>query len=284
MSEIEITDAWSVNGVVPIHPSHQAVVLQTASGISAIDFEHQLEVRMLVQPAFSIRVYANGQPFRFWMSTGEHWHQCRFDRQGISYVAGFPLLLYAPKKVSGWDWVVSRICDGHGICLQRKRGLWQVFCGSIRPVGIVARVLVTDGIPTWWCNPLDDHLFAGSALGGDWCNPFAPARAGVIGYCLAALWGFHALGEWMDRKFPGKVEYLEEKGAIGVAALAALPIPITVGTWLGGAFKVKPWAVLLAVAVRLPKVVIFLWVIMGGLKAESESVIAATSTKPNLSS
>ena len=88
VSEIEITDAWSVNGVVPIHPSHQAVVLQTASGISAIDFEHQLEVRMLVQPAFSIRVYANGQPFRFWMSTGEHWHQCRFDRQGISYVAG----------------------------------------------------------------------------------------------------------------------------------------------------------------------------------------------------
>ena len=75
-----------------------------------------------------------------------------------------------------------------------------------------------------------------------------------------------ALSAWMERKFQ-EDRLLEEKGAIGVAALAA--IPITLGTRLGGAFKVKPWADLLAVAVRLPKVVIFLWVIMGGLKAVS---------------
>ncbi|MEC8381015.1 MAG: hypothetical protein VXZ96_11865 [Myxococcota bacterium] len=82
-SEMEITDSWSVNGVVPIHPQHQAVILQTASGISAIDFEQQLEVRLLIQPAFAIRIYSIGQPFRFWMNTGESWHMCRFDRQGV---------------------------------------------------------------------------------------------------------------------------------------------------------------------------------------------------------
>ena len=153
--------------------------------------------------------------------------------------------------------------EAFGKAFVEAYGLWGLWLG----------VLVTDGIPTpGGAIPLMTICLQGGAHWvaiGATCLA-ASCGAGVIGYCLGRMMGIPtALGEWMDRKFPGKVEYLEEKGAIGVAALAALPIPITLGTWLGGAFKVKPWAVLLAVAVRLPKVVIFLWVIMGGLKAVS---------------
>lgn len=142
-------------------------------------------------------------------------------------------------------------------------GLWGLWTG----------VLVTDSIPTpGGAIPLMTICLQGGAHWiaiGATCLA-ASFGAGLIGYGLGRLMGIpSALALWMNRKFPGKIDYLEEKGSIGVAALAALPVPITIGTWLGGAFKVKPWAVLLAVAVRLPKVVIFLWVIMGGLKAVS---------------
>lgn len=139
-------------------------------------------------------------------------------------------------------------------------GLWGLFAG----------VLITDSVPTpGGAIPLMTICLQGGAhwvaIGATCLS--ASGGAGLLGYVLGRWMGIPpAMSRWMNQKFPGKIEYLEEKGTIGVAALAALPIPITLGTWLGGAFSVKPWAVLLAVAVRLPKVVIFLWVIMGGLK------------------
>lgn len=142
-------------------------------------------------------------------------------------------------------------------------GLWGLFVG----------VLITDSVPTpGGAIPLMTICLQGGAhwvaIGATCLS--ASCVAGFLGYALGRWMGIPIpLSNWMNKKFPGKIEFLEKKGTLGVAALSALPIPITLGTWLGGAFSVKPWAVFLAVAVRLPKVVIFLWVIMGGLKVVS---------------
>lgn len=173
---------------------------------------------------------------------------------------------------------------GVGLCLafvvvmgfvfkEESEALGRSFVENYGLWGLWGGVLITDSFPTpGGAIPLMTICLQGGAHWiaiGATCLA-ASCGAGCLGYVLGRLMGIPpALAAWMERKFPGKIDYLEEKGAIGVAALAALPIPITLGTWLGGAFSVKPWAVLLAVLVRLPKVVIFLWVIMGGLKAVS---------------
>ena len=90
---------------------------------------------------------------------------------------------------------------------------------------------------------------------------------------LAALLG-HALGksmglpirlqEWMEQKYPGRLNQLRDRGELGVAALALLPLPISIGAWAGGAVGVSRWGVLLASLVRLPKYALYLFAIIFG--------------------
>ena len=85
VSEHEIADAWSVSGICPIHSEYKSVLLQTTSGVMAVDLEDDIQVRLLVQPAFAIRVFPIGENQRFAMSTGQGVTIYRFERQKDSH-------------------------------------------------------------------------------------------------------------------------------------------------------------------------------------------------------
>lgn len=80
MGEAVMPNAWSVNMAYPIHPECRAVILHTTAGLHAIDFEHNIQCGVKLQPAFSVRVFSIEQPYRFALSTGVGIHFCRFDR------------------------------------------------------------------------------------------------------------------------------------------------------------------------------------------------------------
>jgi membrane protein YqaA with SNARE-associated domain len=91
--------------------------------------------------------------------------------------------------------------------------------------------------------------------------------AGLIGYLLGRAMGLpKRLESFIERKFPGKLGTIREKGVIGVAVLAALPIPMAFATWAGGAFGVSARSVALASLVRIPKLALYLWAISGSIR------------------
>lgn len=160
-----------------------------------------------------------------------------------------------------------------GVFKEQTESLGHLFVSEYGLWGLFLGVLVTDSLPTpGGAIPLMTLCLQGGAhwmaIGGT-CLA-ASCGAGFLGYGLGLYMGIPiTFSNWIEDRFPGKISLLKEKGMLGVAAFAALPIPITFGTWLGGAISVKYYAVFLACLVRLPKVILFLWIIMGGLKLVS---------------
>jgi len=86
----------------------------------------------------------------------------------------------------------------------------------------------------------------------------------LIGYCTGMP---TRLSNWLDKKYPGKLEQLKEKGILGVAALAALPIPLSIGAGAAGALRLPFFrSILAAVAMRSPKIIFYIWTIIGGFE------------------
>ena len=100
----------------------------------------------------------------------------------------------------------------------------------------------------------------------------ASMLGGLTGYFIGRLVGLPArLEGWLETQHPEQLALLKRRGAWGVAAVAALPLPFALGTWTAGAMNVRLPGVLLACLVRIPKTALYIALIMGGLSLGGSS-------------
>jgi len=136
-------------------------------------------------------------------------------------------------------------------------GAWCV--GTFGLAGLAVAVLLVDSIPT----PLSYVPFMLLALEGGLdfgavlvLSAAASYTAGLSGYTVGRLVGMPApLERWMREKHPQAERLIERYGAWGIAAVGVLPLPLALGTLSGG-----------ALLVRVPKTVIYLFMIESGLR------------------
>ena len=152
-----------------------------------------------------------------------------------------------------------------------SENIGEKFIQSCGLLGLYGGLVVIDSVPSPGGGI---PLMALSIQGGvsPWIVLFI-SLAGVttvsmISYIIGYWTGMPSRIEaWMDKKFPGKLLLLKQKGTLGVAALAALPIPLSMGTGAAGALRL-PFlsSVFTAVAIRCPKIIFYLWTIIGGFE------------------
>ena len=111
-------------------------------------------------------------------------------------------------------------------------------------------LLIHQGMNPW----LAGILFSGASVTG-----------GFIGIHLGRYLGLpKRLESWAEAKFPGILDWLRERAAIGVAAFAILPLPFSLATWSAGALRAHRGKVMLAVGARIPKVAVIIATLMAG--------------------
>lgn len=88
---------------------------------------------------------------------------------------------------------------------------------------------------------------------------------GTIGFLLGRWVGLPArLEHGLRRRHPRLLPLIEEHGAWGLVAIAALPLPLALGTWSAGALGIPTRAALLALLVRIPKTGLYILLILSG--------------------
>ena len=94
----------------------------------------------------------------------------------------------------------------------------------------------------------------------------ASFTAGLTGYAVGRGIGMPPrLDAWMLEKHPRVRHLLDTHGVWGVVFIAALPLPLALGTWTAGALRLPMRKVALALLVRIPKTAFFLGMIESGL-------------------
>ena len=90
--------------------------------------------------------------------------------------------------------------------------------------------------------------------------------AGLIGFAVGKTVGPPKFIEnYITKRLPLNLEKLKNRGEIGVGIMAAMPMPMSFATCFGGAFGVTIRCVLVAVIVRIPKLMIYIFTINGSL-------------------
>ena len=134
--------------------------------------------------------------------------------------------------------------------------------------GLAASTFVVDCIPT----PLGYIPFMLLANMGGVSNTTiftvcfgASFSAGLTGYALGHQVGMPArVDAWMHARHPRVRALLDTHGVWGVVFIAALPLPLALGTWTAGALRLPFKRVALALLVRIPKTAFFLAMIESG--------------------
>ena len=141
--------------------------------------------------------------------------------------------------------------------------------GTYGLVGLAIAVLLVDSLPT----PLSYVPFMALALAGGLSfgevlivSSLASYSAGCLGYGMGRIAGMPPrLEAWVHQRYPRVQSLLDQYGGWGVAAIAVLPLPLAVGTWSAGSLKVQARQVAIALLLRIPKTVVYLFVIERGL-------------------
>ena len=141
--------------------------------------------------------------------------------------------------------------------------------GTYGLAGLAIAVLLVDSLPT----PLSYVPFMALALAGGLSfgevlivSSLASYVAGCLGYGMGRSVGMpRRLEAWIHQRYPRVQTLLDQYGGWGVAAIAVLPLPLAVGTWSAGSLKIRARQVGLALLLRIPKTVIYLFVIERGL-------------------
>jgi len=132
--------------------------------------------------------------------------------------------------------------------------------------GLFICVFLADGLPQPFSYlPLIFFAVKGSSPGA---KPVvfavcasASYTAALIGYGMG--WqlrrlplGSAAFGR-LSAKYPFVPDLMSRRGAVAVAVVAALPIPLAAATWTAGSFRVRFPTFMVACLMRLPKVALF---------------------------
>ncbi len=148
-------------------------------------------------------------------------------------------------------------------------GTW--FVDTLGAFGVALGVLVTDTSPL----PLTNEPVLMLALGGGmsvW-TVFAVAAttswlAGIVGYSLGRLLDATTSAQARFRRWqPAAADWIERRGAVGVAIAALLPIPFSLATWSAGMMRVRLSHVAIASLARIPKTAFYLGLMAAGWSA-----------------
>ena len=90
--------------------------------------------------------------------------------------------------------------------------------------------------------------------------------ASSLGYLLGTWLGLPAtIQKWIEKKYPTQFATMQNKGMWGVIVLAALPLPLSVASWVGGSLQLPFRCMFYATAMRIPKMILYLSSIQGTL-------------------
>lgn len=90
--------------------------------------------------------------------------------------------------------------------------------------------------------------------------------SGHLGYWLGHTVGFPEKYERLiQTKWPSLYTSFRERGAVGVAVASMLPIPLSFLTWTAGALRLNYTGFSLAMLTRLPKQMLYVLSIVGGI-------------------
>ena len=90
--------------------------------------------------------------------------------------------------------------------------------------------------------------------------------SGHLGYWLGHWIGFPEKYERLiQTKWPSIYDSFQERGAVGVAIGSMLPIPLCFLTWTSGAIRMNYVGFSLAILTRLPKQMLYVLSIIGGI-------------------
>ena len=90
--------------------------------------------------------------------------------------------------------------------------------------------------------------------------------SGHLGYWLGHTVGFPEKYERLiQTKWPSLYISFRERGAVGVAVASMLPIPLSFLTWTAGALRLNYTGFSLAMLTRLPKQMLYVLSIVGGI-------------------
>ena len=90
--------------------------------------------------------------------------------------------------------------------------------------------------------------------------------SGHLGYWLGHTVGFPEKYERLiQTKWPSLYASFRERGAVGVAIASMLPIPLSFLTWTSGALRINYVGFSLAMLTRLPKQMLYVLSIIGGI-------------------
>jgi membrane protein YqaA with SNARE-associated domain len=164
--------------------------------------------------------------------------------------------------------VVVAVAGIAGVVLRGPiTGLAGLFIGTLGWPGVFLGVLLTDASPIPMTH--EPVLLLGVAEDLDVIRlglvaSTASVTAGPIGYAGGRMLRAAGAEQWLSRRAPQMVGFLQRWGALGVALAALLPIPFAVATWTAGAIRVPFLKVAAASLLRVPKTCFYLWLIYRG--------------------
>lgn len=146
--------------------------------------------------------------------------------------------------------------------------LGNYLVGEYGPRGIFAAVFFIDWTPMPATN--EPVLLLGiSADMPFWTVFWSAALASVT-----AAWGAYWSGRFVDAKtslghsiamaYPSIFRWIREKGAVGIAVAALVPLPFSVFCWAAGIVHLKFRNIFLIGFLRVPKTLFYLWIIKTG--------------------
>lgn len=164
--------------------------------------------------------------------------------------------------------VIAAVCGAFMMEPLEKIGVAAV--DQFGLLGVFLAILLIDSAPT----PLSYAPLLLLAIQGGlsiWVvlvvGSVASMSGGVCGYWIGRSIGMPTrLESWLHANYPEQFDLLKTYGALGVAAIAALPLPFAIGTWSAGAMGVRFFPVLIASLVRIPKTGIYIALILSGLQ------------------
>ena len=145
-------------------------------------------------------------------------------------------------------------------------GEWLV--GHLGPQGVFLAVFFIDWIPIPTTN--EPILLLGVTAGMPTLTLFVAAAsasvaAAVGGYGSGYLLDrFTPLGQRVALAFPGTVQWVRERGTLGLCMASLLPLPFATFMWVGGVVGLRFDRVLIASLLRIPKTAFYLWLIAAG--------------------
>lgn len=171
-------------------------------------------------------------------------------RRGLIALVGLVILSF----VASWlfrDWLTA---VGHKLI------------GAYGARGVFTSVFFIDWVPIPTSS--EPIYLLGITSGMDLTQLFVASSAGGVVAALgcyasgAVLERTTSIGDWTRARYPGMVQWVDEKGFKGLALAAVVPLPFSPMMWIAGVLGMPLEQVVIISLLRIPKTVFYLLILM----------------------